>query len=64
MSNFVLGFICGTIFDLLCNLSIIPFKRKYAKDCNFDCSKCKVWDCERHDCIRMKEKEEKNGNWL
>lgn len=62
MSNFMLGFLLGMFNDLLCYLSTIPIKRKWRRECNYNCSKCRVWDCERHDCIRIKEKEKKNGN--
>lgn len=56
MSNFMLGFLLGMFNDLLCYLSTIPIKRKWRRECNYDCSKCRVWDCERHNCIRMKER--------
>lgn len=40
-------------------LSIALIRKKWKEECNYDCSKCRVWDCEAHDCIRQKEKEKK-----
>ena len=61
---FIIGFVFGSLFDLFCDLCVIPLKRKWKRDCNYDCSKCRVWDCERFDCInqieKIKRKEHKN----
>lgn len=55
----MLGFVLGSLYDLICNLILIPFKRKWRRECNYDCSKCKAFDCERFDCIRQMEKDKK-----
>lgn len=54
--KFLIGFIIGFSVDVIGNLLIIPIKKKWQKDCNYDCSKCKVWDCEMHDCMRRKKR--------
>lgn len=57
----MLGFVLGSLYDLICNLILILFKRKWRRECNYDCSKCKAFDCERFDCIRQMEKDKKNN---
>lgn len=30
-------------------------EKKWRKECNFDCSKCKVWDCNVFNCEKYKK---------
>lgn len=53
----VLSFIWGYLYSIILDISVYPIKRKWRRQCNYDCSKCKVWDCERHDCLNQKRKE-------
>ena len=53
----MIGFIIGFAFDCFNNLMVEPMRRRWRKECNYDCSRCKVWDCSRHLCIEQKEKE-------
>lgn len=39
------GFILGNLISLIGDLLCEPIRNKWRKDCNYDCSKCKVWDC-------------------
>ena len=57
---FMIGFLLGMFNDFLCYLTVIPIKRKWRRECNYDCSKCKVFDCERFDCMRQMKKDKKN----
>lgn len=57
---FIIGFLLGMFNDFLCSLTVIPIKRKWRRECNYDCSKCKVFDCERFDCMRQMKKDKKN----
>ena len=57
---FMIGFAFGCLYDFLSYLIVIPIKKKWRRECNYDCSKCRVWDCERFDCIRQMEKDKKN----
>lgn len=57
MNNFLIGFIIGFSADIIGSLLTIPIKKKWKKDCNYNCSKCKVWDCEMKDCMRRKKDE-------
>lgn len=57
---FIIGFLLGMFNDFLCYLTVIPIKRKWRRECNYDCSKCKVFDCERFDCMRQMKKDKKN----
>ena len=50
---FVFGFLYNDLLDLV----VEPIRRKWRKECKFDCSKCKVWDCSRN----CKEKLLKGG---
>ena len=57
MNNmFVFGFVVGYLIPFIENLVVEPIRNKWRKDCKFDCSKCKVWDCSKKDCLRYKEK--------
>lgn len=56
---FLLGFILKSAFDLIHYLLSEPIRNKWRRDCNFDCSKCKVFDCTRNDCLLYKEKYER-----
>ena len=29
----------------------------FAKKCNYDCSKCKNWHCQYHECERKRQKQ-------
>ena len=58
---FMIGFIFGYLYDSLSYLIVIPTKRKWRRECNYDCSKCKVFDCERFDCMRQMKKDKKNN---
>lgn len=57
---FMIGFLLGMFNDFLCYLIVIPTKRKWRRECNYDCSKCKVFDCERFACMRQMKKDKKN----
>lgn len=63
MSNlfcaFLLGMILKSTIDLICYLLSEPIRNKLRRNCNFDCSKCKVWDCSEHDCSYYKEEYER-----
>ena len=56
-----LVFIAGAFFDWLCNIMVEPIRRRDRRKCNYDCSKCKVWDCDRHLCNEQKIKDIKKG---
>ncbi len=60
MSDFLIGYIIGFSVDTIFQLILIPVKKKWRRECNYDCSKCRVWDCGRFDCIRQMEKDKKN----
>lgn len=63
MSNlfcaFLLGMILKSTIDLIGYLLSEPIRNKLRRNCNFDCSKCKVWDCFEHDCSYYKEEYER-----
>lgn len=56
-NKILIGFILGAIFDWFNNLSVEPIRKKWRRQCNYDCFKCKVWDCDRFYCLAQKEKE-------
>lgn len=53
---YMIYFMFGVLFKDLFDLFVEPIRNKWRKDCKFDCSKCKVWDCSKKDCLRYKEK--------
>lgn len=55
-SYFFIGGLVGFLFIILCDLSCEPIRNKWRKDCNYDCSKCKVWDCQKKKCDLKKSK--------
>lgn len=56
----LLGFLCGHLYIIILDLSVYPIIRKWRRECNYDCNKCKVFDCDRHDCLKQKLKEKNN----
>lgn len=56
---FLLGLLLKSGIDLISYYLCEPVRRKFRRDCNFDCSNCKVSDCDRHDCLLYKERYER-----
>lgn len=56
---FLLGIFLKSGIDLISYYLCEPTRNKLRRDCNFDCSKCKVSDCTRKDCFLYKEKYER-----
>jgi len=50
-----------SILSLISDLLITKYRKYLAKKCNYDCSKCKVWDCQQHSCLECIKKEEGNN---
>ena len=50
------GFILGQLIPLFGDLLCEPIRNKWRKDCNYDCSKCKVWDCNVYNCKKFADK--------
>lgn len=61
MNDFIIGFILGTLFDLLSNLLVEPIRRRDRRKCNYDCKRCPVWDCDVHICNSQKRKDIMRG---
>lgn len=55
--NLFIAFMLGSLFDLICNLMVESIRRRWRKECNYDCSTCRVWDCGVHLCNEQKRKE-------
>ena len=45
---FILIFI---LIDIIVNLFLLFLNEKKAKDCNYECSNCKAWDCRHRYCV-------------
>jgi hypothetical protein len=56
---FLLGLILKSGIDLIRYYICELIRRKWRKECNFDCSNCKVFDCDRHDCLAQKKNYER-----
>lgn len=54
MDRLNIGVLIGLTIDFISNLLVEPIRRKWRKQCNYDCTKCKVWDCSKHCCIANK----------
>lgn len=57
----ILAFIAGAAFNCFSNFMVEPMRKRIRRKCNYDCSKCRVWDCDRHLCNEQKEKDIKKG---
>lgn len=57
---FIIGYLLGMFTDLCWYLTNIPSKRKWRRECNYNCSKCRVWYCDKFDCMRQMKKDKKN----
>ena len=60
--NLFIAFMLGSLFDLICNLMVEPIRKRWRKECNYDCSICRVWDCHKHLCDKQKNKDMKGRN--
>lgn len=48
---FVIYSFCILLYDLW----YIWYCSKQSKKCNYDCSKCKIWDCPNHECLKHRK---------
>ncbi len=53
---YMIYFMFGVFFNYLLDLVVEPIRNKWRRDCKFDCSKCKVWDCDKKVCDYKKQK--------
>lgn len=53
---YMIYFMFGVFFNYLLHLVVEPIRNKWRRDCKFDCSKCKVWDCDKKVCDYKKQK--------
>ena len=53
---YMIYFMFGVFFNYLLDLVVEPIRIKWRRDCKFDCSKCKVWDCDKKVCDYKKQK--------
>lgn len=53
---YMIYFMFGVLFNYLLYLVVEPIRNKWRRDCKFDCSKCKVWDCDKKVCDYKKQK--------
>lgn len=57
MNNmFWFGFVVGSFIPFIDNLIVESIRNKWRKYCGFNCSKCKVWDCDKKVCDYKKLK--------
>lgn len=54
--NFLALLVIGFI-EFINSLIFIRIYKYYSKKCNYDCSKCKCWDCPAHYCNSKRNKE-------
>lgn len=57
--NLFIAFMLGYLFDLICDLMVEPIRKHWRKECNYDCSTCRVWDCVKHSCDRKRNRDMK-----
>lgn len=54
--EFIIGLIIGYLLFIFLDLINEPTRNKWRKDCKYDCSNCKVWDCQKKICDYKKER--------
>lgn len=59
-----LYFIAGIFFSISINLICEPIRRKWRKECDFNCKKCKVFDCSKYICEKQKKKYLQKGEQI
>lgn len=55
--DFIIGLIIGNLLFIFLDLVNEPIRNKWRKDCKYDCSNCKVWDCQKKICDYKKERK-------
>ena len=45
-------FLIGILYSILLDLIVEPTRIRWRKQVNYDCKKCKVWDCPAKKCIK------------
>lgn len=45
-------FLIGILYSILLDLIVEPTRIRWRKQANYDCKKCKVWDCPAKNCIK------------
>lgn len=45
-------FLIGILYSILLDLIVEPIRIRWRKQANYDCKKCKVWDCPAKKCIK------------
>ena len=53
------AFILGMIYEYFNWLLCEPIRKRWRKQCNFNCENCRVWDCDKHLCDEQKRKDQK-----
>ena len=56
MKLFLVAFLLVTLMYFIDFILVEPIRIKWRKDCNFDCLKCKCWDCQKKRCDYYKRR--------
>lgn len=59
MDRLLIAFFIGIIFESFNWWSCEPIRRRWRRQCNFNCENCRVWDCDKHLCDEQKRKAQK-----
>lgn len=55
--KYLLIFAGGMLYQFLLDLSCEPIRNRWRKQANYNCEKCKVWDCPFHICNYKRNKK-------
>ena len=58
MLKYSLIFFAGWLYSILLDIGVEQIRKKWRKQCNYNCSMCKVWDCPVHKCNKEYRKSE------
>ena len=57
----MITYIIGILFYIICDFLTFKIGQKYyAKKCNYDCSKCKNWACNKYQCLKYSKEKVKD----
>lgn len=58
----ITSFVIGMLYTCILNASVFPIREKWRKECNYNCKKCKVFDCPKHRCDNLRRKNNGSDN--
>lgn len=55
IKEFICALIIFGVFDLIRDLIDNYIVKKQSRKCDYDCLKCKIWDCPGKECLKYRK---------